>query len=179
MLDTIIKILYFLPFFYLCYLIAIYFVTKVPYVATSKDYYDTIFKNIKITSKTKVYELGCGKGGFLFEAEKRFHPAKLVGFDLSLLHILYAKIKAKIIKSKIKFYFQDFFTADLKDADIIYLFLTPDSVKAIWPKIKKQTKKGCRIIILSDGLPKVKYEKIISLRPGKEHNTKLYIYKTA
>ncbi|MFA5133421.1 MAG: methyltransferase domain-containing protein [Patescibacteria group bacterium] len=179
MLDIIIKILYILPPLYLFYLVVIYFITKVPYANTPESYYDTIFKNVSITSKTKIYELGCGKGKFLFEAEKRFRPAKLVGFDLSPFHIAYDKIKAKIIGSKAEFYLQDFFKADLKDADLIYLFLTPKAVKKIWPIIKKQTKKGSRVIILSDGLPKVKYEKIINMRPGKENSSKLYIYKAA
>jgi len=179
MLDLIVIILYLLPPLYLFYLIVIYFVTKVPYATTPQEYYNTIFKNIKITKKTKVYELGCGKGKFLFEADKKFHPAELVGYDLSPLHIFYDKVKAKILKSKIKFYLQDFFKADLRKADLIYLFLTPRSVKQIWPKIKKETKKGARVVILSDGLPGVKYEKIIDMRPGKDHNSKLYIYKSA
>lgn len=179
MLETIVKILYLLPPLYLFYLIIIYFVTKVPYAGTPESYYDTIFKNVKITSKTKIYELGCGKGKFLFEAEKRFHPAELVGYDLSPLHIIYDKIKALLRGSKAKFYLKDFFKADLRKADLIYLFLTPKAVKKIWPQIKKQTKKGSRVIILSDGLPGVKYEKIIKLHPRIDHEAKLYIYKTA
>ena len=168
--------IFLLPPLYLLYSIFVYFKTKVPYVATPKKYFSIIFENMNITPESVVYELGCGKGDFLFAAEK-FSPKKLIGFELSFLHLWYVKIKSKILKSKVKVYCKDFFKADIGGADIIYIFLVKPVVIKLWKKIEKEAKSGALIVVLSDKIPGVECEKIVKTNPGKEKSSNLYIYK--
>lgn len=168
--------IFLLPPLYLLYLILVYFKTKVPHVATPKKYFPVIFENINITGQSVIYDLGCGNANFLFAAEK-FSPKELIGFELSPLHSSYAKIKAKILKSKIKIYRKDFFKADIGSADIIYVFLVKPVVIKLWEKIKKEAKQGALIIVLSDKIPGVECEKIVKTNPRKEKGSHIYIYK--
>ncbi len=168
--------LFSIPIVYLIYFVVILARTKVPYVVTPKEYLPIILKNSNINSASIIYDLGCGQGDFLFAAEK-YGPKKIVGFELSPLHAWYAQLKAKIKKSKIKIYRQDFFQADISRANIIYLFLVPKIVAEVWDKIKKEAKPGTQVVILSDKIPGVECAKVVKTRPDAEHSTKIYFYR--
>ncbi|MFH1822381.1 MAG: class I SAM-dependent methyltransferase [Patescibacteria group bacterium] len=176
-MDKIFLIIIFLfPLGYLLYIIILYKKTKVPYVVTPKKYIPIILENLKVKPETIIFDLGCGKGSFLFAAS-RLKPKKLVGYELSPLHAWYARIKNKLLGKKIEIYRKDFFTADISQADIIYLFLVPAMVEKIWKKIKKEAKVGTQVVILSDKLSGVECEKIIKTNPKKAHSSKIYFYK--
>ncbi|MEA1963226.1 MAG: class I SAM-dependent methyltransferase [Patescibacteria group bacterium] len=145
-------------------------------IITPKEYYKELFKNFTIPKNAAIYELGCGKGDFLFAAEK-FLPRKIIGVELSLLHILYGKIKAKFKHSKVKFYYQNFFKTDISDANIIYLFLVEPIVIKIWDKIKKEAKPGTMVIVLSDKIPNEKIWQRIATRPQDKNTTYFHLYR--
>lgn len=167
--------LLFLPPAYLVYLICVYARTRVPYAVTSKKRIPLILKHINITPATIIYDLGCGKGDVLFAAEK-FHPKKLVGFELSPMHAWYAQAKAFFLKSKIQIYRQDFFTANIGEADIIYIFLVQAAVEKIWVKIQKEAKAGAKVVVLSNTLPGMTGEYFSMKQNGKQIPGGLYIY---
>ena len=100
------------PILYFLYLVIVYTFTHVPYVKTPKKYLNFIINNIEINSRSRVVDLGCGNGTFLFAAEKK-DPRALIGYDLSFIHILYARAKAVLKKSKAKFFYKNFFNIDL------------------------------------------------------------------
>ena len=164
------------PFLYLFYHIFVYSRTHVPIVITPKKYYQELFKNFTIPPNASIYELGCGKGNFLFAVEK-FLPHKVAGVELSLFHILYGKIKAKFKHSKVKFYYKNFFKTDINDADIIYLFLVKPMVVKIWDKIKKEVKPGTIVIVLSDKIPNKKIWQKIATKPQNENTTYFRLYR--
>lgn len=176
-MNTFLYFILLSPFLYLFYNILLYFKTKVPIIITPKEYYDELFNNFSIPKNCTIYELGCSKGDFLFAVEK-FEPKKIVGFELSPLHVWYGKTKAKIKKSKVKIKYQDFFKADITDADLIYLFLVEPILIKLWKKIKNEAKPGTIVVVLSDRIPGEKYFQKIATRPNKQDGTFYYLYRT-
>ncbi|MDP2684725.1 MAG: class I SAM-dependent methyltransferase [bacterium] len=175
-MKFIIYIIFSLPILYFFYLVILYFRTHVPFVTTAQRYIPTIFKELKINQQTIIYDLGCGKGDFLFEAEK-YHPKELVGIDLSPLHILYAKFKTFITKSNVRFYCQDFFKTDISKADVIYLFLVKVVLNKKWIKIKKEAKKGAIVLTLGDKIDGAIELKHIVLEPNKSGSSRVWVYQ--
>lgn len=167
--------LYLIPPLYLLYAIAVYFRTHVPYVGTAKQYVSTIFRHIPITEKTIVYDLGCGKGNFLFAAE-RYHPQALVGYELSPYLVLHAKIEAWFRRSNVKVHLKDFFSVDISQADLIYLYLVPPVLEQLWPKIQKEGKKGAIVLILADQIKRIPADAAIILEPANPKSRKVFVY---
>ncbi len=159
---------------YIFYLFIIWLRTKTPYASTPKKYFVNLIKELPINSHSVIYDLGSGKGDALFAAEAK-QPASLIGWELSPLHCYYAKLKAKFIGSRAKFYCRDFFSADIGKADIIYLFLVKSVIKKLWPKIKLEAKSGCLIVVLSEDLPEIKPVKVIYNNP-KIPNSRFNLY---
>jgi uncharacterized protein YdaL len=90
-------------------------------------------------------------------------------FLLAKLNLLLNRVKGKI-------YWQDFFKADLKEADVIFLYLTPPILKKLEEKLKKElmgSKK--RVVTVSSPLPSIKPEKTVSVSQ-KENCLKIYLY---
>ncbi|MFH1661883.1 MAG: class I SAM-dependent methyltransferase [Candidatus Falkowbacteria bacterium] len=72
-----------------------------PFISTELDVVKKIIDNLDLKDNALVYELGCGKAGFLREFRKRHKNAKLVGVEYSFLPWLIAKIQTSLINNKI------------------------------------------------------------------------------
>lgn len=160
---------------YLVYFILAYRRTGVPYIRSPRRYFEVLLPKLDINSETIIYDLGCGRGDFLFAAEK-YNPKKLVGYELAAWPLFLAGLHKKLKKSRAQFYKKDFFGADISKADIIYLFLVPKIVNKAWPFIKDRAKKGCKVVVLSDKINGMEAVESIATTPGDEKTTYYNIY---
>ena len=70
-----------------------------------------------------------------------------------------------------------FFSADISDADIIYLFLVQPVLDEIWKKIKQEAKHGAIILTLADHLSGEQPIKNFLLKSTKQKNIYMFVYK--
>ncbi|MBI5728189.1 MAG: hypothetical protein HY984_00360, partial [Candidatus Magasanikbacteria bacterium] len=176
MLRGLVIFLFLLAPAYLAYLIWLYFRTKVPYVVTPRKRFSVILDVMRITPQTVIFDLGCGKGDVLFAAEK-FHPKELVGFEMSPLHVWCACARAILTRSRVRVYRQNFFSADISRADVIYIFLVQAIVEEIWKKICREGKPGARVIVLSNAIPNMAGEHITDKKDLNKKNSGVYVYR--
>lgn len=94
------------------------------------------------------YDLGCGKGDVLIEAEKM--GAKVFGCEISPYYYILAKIRTSKHKN-IKVIYQNIENINLSDANIVYCYLLPKFLEKLSPKFLKELELGCQII--SIGFP--------------------------
>lgn len=90
-----------------------------------------------------VYDLGCGDGRLLLEAERK--GAIAIGYELSIPTLLLAKFRC-LGRRNIHVRYGDFWKKDLSDADVIFCYLLLDKMalfeKTVWPTLKP----GCRVV---------------------------------
>lgn len=130
---------------FLAYNIFVYAKTGVPIVCLSKKCVKTLMQELEVDDESVVYELGSGLGEFTF-AVAALKPKRVVGYELSALHVVFCKLKAWAASSQAKFCRRDFFEADLSDADIIYFWLVPKVAERAWKKVKSECKPGTLVI---------------------------------
>lgn len=135
-------------------------IVRVPNLQTDKKQYPQILSLVSLTPETVIYDLGCSWGDFLIYAAS--HGAgKCVGFEIGPLPYLTASLRAMFFSdSKVKIRQQDFFKADLSEADIIYVYLIPTMLPEIF-KLVDCLKSGT--IVLIKGKPTA----------GREHADKV------
>lgn len=104
----------------------------------------TVRKMIELASLQPdliVYDLGSGDGRILRAAAK--HGARTTGYELSVLALLYTKIRS-IGNKNVRVRFGNFWKRTFHDADVIFCYLMPDPMqrfqKEIWPQLKSGTK---------------------------------------
>jgi len=117
-----------------------------PWAPTRKEDIARFLELAEIKGGEKVYDLGCGDGRLLFAAAEK--GATVVGYEISLLPYLIAKVKQLLFprKKQTKILFKDFWHVDLKDADLVYFFLMPKVYKKLKEKLEKELKPGARVI---------------------------------
>lgn len=94
----------------------------------------------------KLYDLGCGDGRIVITAAKHY-GANAVGVELD--PIRYAITKLRIRKNGLKnaeVRRENFFDTDLKDADVVALFLYQSVNNRLRTKLFKELKDGARIV---------------------------------
>lgn len=117
-----------------------------PWVPTKKADIKRILQLVELKEGVKFYDLGAGDGRLLTAAAKR--GAEAVGYEISILQYFMTQLRTLFLNKKIrcKIIYKDFWFVNLKDADIIYFFLIPRTIKKLKLKLEKELKKGARVI---------------------------------
>ncbi len=139
-----------------------------PWWKTYKNAGLAIIKLAGITKKDTVYELGSGDGEFLLLCSKKT-GATCIGIEIDPLRHIIAIVRNKFSGDKVAFKKKTFYDEKLTDATVVYVYLIPRVLKKILPKLKKELKKGTRVVSYryTMDLPLIKEDK----------ENRLYLYK--
>lgn len=117
-----------------------------PFVKTKSKTLDMILEEAGLKPKQLFIDLGCGDGIVVRTAVKKY-KVKGIGVDINPLLIYRAKLINYLQRTpRIKFLKQNIFDADIKNADIVYMFLLPKFLVRLKSKLKNETKKSALII---------------------------------
>lgn len=118
-----------------------------PWVPCRDRDLDRIFRIADLQPGEKFYDLGCGDGKIVFYAAKHFE-AEAVGIDVSIPMFLVCRIRQLFLRQpRASFRFKNFFRIDLSDADVVYFFGMPDTIKnKLKEKLEKELKPGARVV---------------------------------
>jgi len=141
-----------------------------PWWRTSRKTARAICKLAKIKKGDLIYDLGSGDGTALMVAAKEF-GARGIGIEIDPFRYWVSRIllKKNSVADKVKVLRKNFFTQNLKDADVVFVYLIPKTIEKLLPKFKKELKKGTRIVSFV-------YEVNLPLKgQDKENRIRLYI----
>lgn len=151
-LAVVLLLLFFLIFMTFYTMSLIYSSIKgAPYVPTRARLAEEMFEPAKIRKGKYMIELGSGDGRMLRYAVKKY-KVKGLGVDVNPLLIFWSRLIARAENVLgIEFRVQNISDTDLTRADYLYIFLMPELVDTIIPKMKRELKKG--VVIISHGFP--------------------------
>jgi predicted RNA methylase len=109
----------------------------VPFVPTDYHFLPRIAEALDIRSGDVVYDLGCGDARLLFYCARRYPMARFVGIERNVLLIAYTFLTKFILRVKnIEIRRENFFESDFSDATRMYVFLMPEVMIDIAPRLK-------------------------------------------
>jgi len=134
-----------------------------PYVPTKNKEIDVLLEEAKLKKGQLFFDLGCGDGRVVRIATERY-GVRGIGYDVNPVLVRYARFLAKIKKVKgVQFFRKNIFDVDLKEVDVIYIFLMPKLMAKFLPKMKKELRKNTLIIshgFKVEGLEKKLFKKL-------------------
>jgi len=145
-------------------------ITRIPAVNSPKKYHKQILEVVNVKNKI-LYDLGCGDGSFLIEANKH-EPKKSTGFEIALWPYFMASMKTAKLPIAIKY--KDFFKPDVSDADVIFVYLVKGILPRLSKKLQKELKKGTTIISIGSQFYCFKQIKKIPLNKSKKYYAHIY-----
>ena len=150
---------------------------EVPDVRTPPEVVTAMLQLAKVGPDDVVYDLGSGDGRIVITAARDF-GARGVGIELdpSLVaeseknagrdHVLF---RARFIK-------QDIFEADVSEATVVTLYLSPEVNLRLRPKLLAQLKPGSRIVSHDFPMGDWKPERVVNFKgPERTHVLSLWI----
>ena len=115
-----------------------------------------------------VYDLGSGDGRIVITAAHK-HGCRAVGYEIDreLVETSRERAKQAGVERLVTFEQQDIFTADLRDADVIAVYLLPQQLEKLLPQFGK-LKPGTRIVSHHFEIPGVKPDKTVEIKPAED-----------
>jgi len=143
------------------------------YVSTSRAKIAAFIKAVPMNSDQTLVDLGCGDGRVLRKAKKRY-GVRTIGYEINPLAWLKAQF-CSFGPNKVKIRRENFWEADLSDADVVFCYLYPDVMKRLAAKLSAGLKPGAVVVSSNFALPGFVPSKILRLESSR-HNDPLYIY---
>lgn len=95
-----------------------------------------------------VYDLGSGDGRIVMEAVRRHPGVRGRGVEINEKLVIESREKAQAdgIAERVEFLHQNAFDADLREATVIVMWLFPELMRLLRPKIMREARPGTRVI---------------------------------
>lgn len=118
-----------------------------PYVPTPQHVVERMLKMAALTNRDFLIDLGSGDGRIVITAARDF-GARGLGVDISeqLVDLATATAHRERVADRARFVHQDAFTTELREASVLTLYLLPEMVLRLRPKILAELKPGSRVV---------------------------------
>ena len=127
---------------YLC----LAFVTGAPFVPSHRRAVNAMIALSHLEPGMIMYDLGSGDGRTLFAAAKK--GAMAIGFEINPILVVWTKLRILFspLHQRIKVHWKTLWRADLRDADVVYVYLLPHRMKQLEKLLKKQLKPNSIVV---------------------------------
>lgn len=121
--------------------------TAGPYVPTPQVIVDRMLAMAHVGAKDFVVDLGSGDGRMVRTAAKALGASGFgVDIDGELVELSNQTARKEGIANRVTFYEQDVFKADIRKATVVTLYVLPDMMLSLRPKLLSELSPGTRIV---------------------------------
>lgn len=150
-------------------------VSAAPWLPTKSRDRTLLLENLDLKPGQKVVDLGCGDGSLLFGIARKFPGVDCVGYDISFLPLLMAwarkDFNGKIYK-RVKIRFGNLFAQNVKEYDMVFVFLLAKSYPKLIEMFREQLKDDALVVVEAWPLPGIEPDKHLK----KDGYLSLYFY---
>ena len=128
--------------------------TGLPWVPTRRARVRRALELAGVRPGETVYDLGAGDGRALIIAAREFEACG-VGIEIEPVHCLVARANALIAgaSGRISIRCGSFYRADLSDADVVFVYVTPRHAARLRSLLAHQLRAGARVVSIAADLP--------------------------
>jgi precorrin-6B methylase 2 len=129
------------------------FILRVPYVPTSRDVIAVMLRLARLREGQSVYDLGAGDGRVLCAATHACPGIRATGVELVLTIWLLGWIRTRLTGRTVRFRLGDALKQDVRDADVIFVYMMPQFLQKLGERFDVQLRKGTAVISHSFRFP--------------------------
>lgn len=144
---------------------------RVPLYLTNAETASVLKDLMKDRAATRVLDLGCGLGGVVRALDGEGRQAR--GVENAPAVYLAARLMS-LLTGRGKIRRGDLWKADVSQEDVVYAFLSPAPMAALWQKLSSEMKPGSLFVSNSFAVPDVDPDEIWELSDSRK--TRLFLY---
>jgi hypothetical protein len=120
-------------------------------------------------------DLGCGLGGVLAHLARARPSGLLYGVEVAPVPYLLCRLRAALIGRNCHVLWEDFRNLDFGAYEVIYAYLSPAAMGALWEKASREMRPGSLLVSNSFAIPGV--EPAVSLDLGAGGGSRLLVWR--
>lgn len=149
----------------------------VVYVGTPHDVVSKMLQMAKVKKDDLVYDLGCGDARIVILAAKKY-GCRAIGYDIDpeMVGISRENVAKNNMEDLVKIVQADIFTLDLREADVIPMYLLPEMNQKLLPQLEK-LKPGSRLVCHNYDLEGIVPDETVDMISNEDNASHhLYLY---
>lgn len=147
------------------------FRSQVPFYPSGLRTWDAVLELLPVDRPLKVIDIGSGLGGAVLYLSRMRQDSHFVGIELAPLPWLVSHLRAVLTRSRGAFIRGDYTQLDFADYDVIFAYLSPAAMAALWQKARVEMRAGTLLLSYEFVIEGVKAD--IAVQP-KENGPVLY-----
>lgn len=138
---------YFLIGFVVCVLLFwSVFRTRVPYYPSRASLLPIMLDLLPLDRPWRFVDLGSGLGGLAIKLAAARPEGECHGVELAPLPWLLSRLRARMAKSRARFWLLDYQRLELSDYDFVFAYLSPAAMPALWDKARREMRPGSMLL---------------------------------
>lgn len=118
------------------------FRTQVPYYPSGRAVRAEVADLLPPAGTPRAIDIGSGFGGLVLELARRRPEGRIEGIELAPLPWLASRLRAALSRSPARFVRGDYAQLDFGDYDLVFAYLSPAAMPALWRKARAEMKPG-------------------------------------
>ncbi len=135
------------------------FRTQVPYYPSGKRAWNAVAGLLPQDRPLNVIDIGSGLGGLVLDLARRRPESCFAGIELAPLPWLLSLVRAKLAGSGARFVRGDYEHLDLGAYDVVFAYLSPAAMGALWRKASAEMRPGALLLsyefVIEDKAPDI------------------------
>lgn len=165
---------YLIAFVFLGLLYWTTFRTQVPYFPSKPTLLPVVLRLLDREKPVRFVDVGSGLGGLLIQLSVVREDAHFVGIEIAPLPWLISWVRTKIFNSKVQFLFGSYENADFSAYDVVFAYLSPAAMPALWVKVKSEMSPGSLLLSYEFLIPDVKPDLCVKMAVNEPN---LYVWR--
>lgn len=151
------------------------FRTQVPFFPSNRQVWEAVAKLLPNDGTgLRFADIGSGFGGLILHLAAHSPQAHFLGVELAPMPWLASRLRARVQGSSARFLRADYHHLDLAEFDVVFAYLSPAAMPALWRKASKEMRRGSVLLSYEFAIPGVEPQRILYSGPGK---VKLHLFQ--
>lgn len=140
--------------------------TQVPYYPSNRAVWQAVLSELPQGRALRIIDIGSGLGGFALHLAAARPESEVVGIELAPLPWLMSRLRAVLSGSHARFVRGDYERLDFADYDLVFAYLSPAAMPALWRKAQREMRPGSLLASYEFEIPGVGGVKTILTTEG-------------
>jgi len=140
------------------------FRTQVPFYPSRPVVWRYVSGLIPENTPIRVVDIGSGLGDLTMHLAKQRTESHFIGVEIAPLPWIISLIRAKLRRSKAKFILGDYNTLNFAEFNVVFAYLSPAAMPALWQKARNEMRAGSLLISYEFNIDQVPATIDISVR---------------
>lgn len=146
---------YFLAFLFFLLLYWGSYRTQVPFYPSGRRAWENVTSLLPQTPGLRIVDVGSGFGGMVFHLAQVRADCDVLGVELAPLPYLASRLLTALRRSKGRFLHADYGRLDFADFDVVFAYLSPAAMPALWSKARAEMRPGTLLLSYEFAIPGV------------------------